>query len=342
LSLLSNVFHGPQLPAAEAVRQRLASRLSLLVAALTFSLVGIDLLIGKLWDADSSLTLGLGVAALVGWWALKRWHYGTVAWVLVGCLMVQALASAYFFGSVRTVNIWLVVVAQVAAGTLMSKRALMVTTAVGIALLGLLTWAEAHGLLRNPTGFDVGWRTWISQLACLLAVAVMVYLNRTQMRAAQLAELADTERRTQAQTDRDASQRRFAGIFAASPTPLFVSSERTGQIVDVNPAFERVTGYPSQEVLGRRDGFLWLQDASAAAFAQARRHERRTGWCAITGIGRDGRHVPLLICSDSDEEPDDGMIITALRCRVPGAQDEAQDAGVSTLGRTPSGGQPGG
>jgi PAS domain S-box-containing protein len=318
--------------------------LSLLVAALTFALVGIDVLIGKLWDADSSLTLGLGVAALVAWWALKRWHYGSVAWVLVGCLMVQALASAYFFGSVRTVNVWLLVVAQVFAGTFMSKRALMVTTAVAIALLGLLTWAEAHGLLRNSTAFVVGWRTWISQLVCLLVVAVMVYLNRTQMLAAQLAELADTQRRLQALTDRDASQQRFAGIFAASPMPLLLSSRRTGQIVDVNAAFERVTGYLSQDALGRRDGFLWLQDASAAAFVHARRHERRTGWCAITGLCRDGRHVPLLVCSDSDsdEEPDDCLIITALRCRLPDAECVAEDAGIPGRESARSGGQPGG
>lgn len=304
-----------------AAREELARTLALLVGALTLLLFVVDRVMGLPIDADSLLGLGLGAVALLSWWWLRGGRYASVAWLLVASLLAQAAASAYFFGSVRTMNIWLIVVAQIGVGIFLSRRALVWTTLGVILLLGVLTWSDAQGWLRGPPGFEVGWRTWMTQVACLLGVAVMVYLNRTQMQTAQEQQLQEAQQRLHAQLERDHGLERFSRIFFSSPTPIFVQSARTGHILDVNQAFEQVTGYPPEAVLNRRDGFLWLQDARHDAFVHSRRSQWRTGWQPITCVCADGRHLALLICSERDEEPDDSLVITALRLQGEGPQD---------------------
>ena len=296
-----------------AAREGLARTLALLVVTLTLLLFVVDRLMGLPVNADSLLGLGLGAVALLGWWWLRGGRYAGVGWLLVASLLAQAAASAYFFGSVRTMNIWLIVVAQIGVGIFLSRRALVWTTSGAILLLGMLTWADAQGWLRGPPAFEVGWRTWMTQVACLLGVAVMVYLNRTQMQTAQEQQLQEARQRLHAQLERDQGLERFSRIFFSSPTPIFVQSARTGHILDVNQAFEQVMGYPREAVLNRRDVFLWLQDARHDAYVRGRRQQWRTGWQPITGVRADGRHLALLICSERDEVPDDSLVITALR-----------------------------
>lgn len=308
----------PKPPSIVAAREGLARSLALLVVALTMVLFASDRLMGVPMDADGLLGLGLGAVALLSWALLRRQHYASVAWLLVGSLLAQASASAYFFGSVRTMNIWLIVVAQIGVGIFLSRRSLVWTTLGVILLMGLLTWADAQGWLKAQIGFDVGLRTWMLQVACLLGVAAMVYLNRVQMRTAQYEQLQEANQRLQAQLERDHGMERFSRIFSSSPTPIFVQSARTGHILDVNQAFEHVTGYSREAVLNRRDAFLWVQDARHEAFVQNRRSQWRTGWQPITGLCANGHELALLICSEQDEEPDDSLVITALRLRDEG------------------------
>ena len=163
----------------------------------------------------------------------------------------------------------------------------------------------------------VGWRTWMTQSASLVGVAAMMYLNRTQMRMAQALHLREAMQRLKTQLDRDLGQDRFARLFESSPTPIFVQSARTGAILDVNQAFERTLGYARQDVLNRREGFLWLQDEDHQRFVRDRRAKRRTGWHPITALSRDGRPLALQISSERDDDPNDGLLITAMR--VPGS-----------------------
>lgn len=304
-----------------AAREGVARTLALVVAGLTVALFFSDRLLGIPVDADSYLGLGLGAVALTGWCLLRRRHFVGVAWLFVISLLLQASASAYFYGSVRTINIWLIVAAQIAVGIFLSRRSLVWTTWGVILLLGLLTWADAQGFLRERPVFAVGWRTWMTQAACLTAIAVMVYLNRTQMHSAQKQHMHEAQQRLQAQLERDHGMERFSRVFFSSPTPIFVQSARTGHILDVNPAFEQIMGYARGVVLNRRDAFLWRQDAQHEQFARSRRSQWRTGWQPITGLSADGRELALLICSERDDEPGDAMVITALRLKGEGPDD---------------------
>jgi PAS domain S-box-containing protein len=296
-----------------AARAGMARTLSLLASALALGLFLIERFMGVPLDADGLLSLPLAGMGLVAWFLLKTRHYTSVAWLLVISVFAMATASTILYGSVRTADNALFLVGQVAVGIFLGRQALVRTTVGAIVLLGALTWAEASGLLLGQPSFEVGLRTWLMQGACLLAVAVMMYLNRTQMRAAQALHLQEAHQRLKTQLDRDLGKERFTRAFRSSPTPIFVQSARTGAIVDVNPAFERVMGYRRKDMLGKRDGFLWLQDQRYEEFARDRRTALRTAWHAITGLGQDGRQVALQICSEMDEDPEDSLVITAIR-----------------------------
>ena len=310
----------PSPPSIVAAREGVARQLALLIVGVTLLLFVVDRLMGVPIDADSLLGLALGAVALIGWWLLKGQRFTGVAWLLVGSLLLQASASAYFYGSVRTMNIWLVVVAQIAVGIFLSRRALVWATLGVMVLLGLLTWADAQGYLHARPTFEVGWRTWAMQAACLVGVAVMVYLNRTQMHTVQRQQLQEAEQRLQALLERDLGKERFSRIFFSSPAPIFVQSARNGHILDVNPAFERVMGYSREAVLARRDAFLWRQDEQHQRFVQLRRSASRTGWQPITGVCANGQDLDLLICSERDEDAEDSLVITALRLRPEGVE----------------------
>jgi len=307
----------PEPPSIVAARSAIAMRLSWMTAALGLGLFLIDRLAGVPVTADSLMTLVLAVMGALSWLLLKIRRYSSVAWLLVVFLFGMASASTWFFGSVRTINIVLILMGQVAAGIFLSRRGLVWTTVAGITLLGLLTWADAAGVLAGTPRFVVGWRTWMTQSASLVGVAAMMYLNRTQMRMAQALHLREAMQRLKAQLDRDLGQDRFARLFQSSPTPIFVQSARTGAIMDVNKAFERTLGYGRQQVLNRRDGFLWQHDEDHRQFVLERRSTRRTGWLPVTALCRDGQALALQISSERDDDPNDGLVITAMR--VPGS-----------------------
>ncbi len=277
----------------------------------------IDRISGVPATADSLMTLVLFALGIVSWVLLKFRRYDDVIGLLVVFLFGMAALSAWLFGSVRTVNIVQILMGQVVAGIFLSRRGLLWTTLAAITLMGLLTWADAAGVLPGTPNFAVTWRTWMTQSASLLGVAAMMYLSRTQINRAQEMHLQEAVQRLQIQLDRDIGQERFSKLFRASPTPIFVQSARTGAILDVNRAFEQVLGYSRQEVLNQRDGFLWLRDAQYAAFSQDRRNSLRTDWHPITAIGRNGQHISLQICSEREEGIDEGLRITAIR--VPGS-----------------------
>lgn len=306
----------PEPPSIVAARSAMAMRLSWMTALLGLGMFIIDRLSGVPATADSLMTLVLAVMGALSWGLLKARRYNSVVWLLVVFLFGMAALSTWFYGSVRTINIVLILMGQVAAGIFLSRRGLVWTTAAAVALLGLLTWADAADLLAGQPRFVVGWRTWLTQSLSLVGVAAMMYLNRTQMRMAQALHLQEAVQRLQTQLDRDTGNSRFSRLFRTSPTPMFVQSERTGAIVDVNRAFELVLGHARKDVLNRHDGFLWRHDRQHEAFVQDRRRHRRTAWHPITAVGRHGQTVALEICSERDDGSDDGLRITLLR--VPG------------------------
>ncbi|MEZ5706540.1 MAG: PAS domain S-box protein [Burkholderiaceae bacterium] len=310
---LTPAYPSSEAPSIIATRAGMAARLSWITALIGLGLFAIDRLSGVPATADSMMTLVLAVMGALSWALLRTRRYNSVAWLLVAFLFGMAASSTWFYGSVRTINIGLILVGQVASGIFLSRRGLLCTTLGAIALLGVLTWADASGLLAGEPQFLVSWRTWISQSLCVAGVAAMMYLNRTQMRMAQDLHLQEAVKRLKAMMGRDHGQERFSQLFHTSPTPIFVQSVRTGTILDVNRAFEQLTGYSRAEVVKRRDDFLWEHDEQYQAFFRRSRSARPVGWHPVTVICRNGQPLAMHIASEQDDGSDDGMRITAMR-----------------------------
>jgi PAS domain S-box-containing protein len=316
-------------PSIMVARADMAARLSWITALIGLGLFAIDRISGVPASADSMMTLVLAVMGALSWMLLKTQRYNSVAWLLVAFLFGMAASSTWFYGSVRTINIGLILVGQVASGIFLSRKGLVWTTVGAVVLLGVLTWADSSGLLAGSPQFQVGWRTWITQSLCVVGVAAMMYLNRTQMRMVQDLHLQEAMKRLKAQLGRDRGRERFSHLFHHSPAPIFVQSVRTGAILDVNRTFEQLLGYARSEVVNRRDDFLWLQDERYQAFFRRLRSSRSSGWHSITAICRNGQELAVQIAC----EQDDGMRITAMR--LPGNEASALPTELAALDGDP-------
>lgn len=305
-----------------STRVKVASRLSLLTLALGLALFVVDRLTGVPLHANSLMTLGLAGMGLASWWLLKTQRYGWVAWLLVSWLFCMAAVSTYLYGSVRTSNNALIPVGLVAVGLFFSHKALIGATVSAVVLLGLLTLADAAGMLAGQPDFGVGWRTWVTYAACIGGAAAMMYLNRRQVRMAQEAHLREAQKRLTVMEQRDSGQERFVRCFRSSPAALLVQSTRNGLIIDVNAAFEQLTGYRREQLVGRRDGFLWQADACHAAFLEKRRNSRYTDWQPLRLASFDGQMHDVHVCCERDDDPEDGLAITAIQ--MPGGLVQAR------------------
>jgi two-component system sensor histidine kinase/response regulator len=83
-----------------------------------------------------------------------------------------------------------------------------------------------------------------------------------------------TERRRAAQSLAD-SHERFHALFQHSPVAISVSIHRSGEIIDVNPAFERLLGFDRAEVIGKTGPQLgvWVDGALRAQVMDTRRSQ---------------------------------------------------------------------
>lgn len=87
-------------------------------------------------------------------------------------------------------------------------------------------------------------------------------------RTAELTEVADSLRREvdvriRIGTELRALEERFAQIFKLSPIAIVLSTEREGIILDANEAFQKMSGYVHEELIGRRcaDLHMWTDSA---------------------------------------------------------------------------------
>lgn len=128
-----------------------------------------------------------------------------------------------------------------------------------------------------------------------------------------------------------AAEERFAKAFEVCPDALVLSSFREGVILDVNPAFERLTLLPRAACLGKRalELDLWSSPRSRERLVQLL--QRRQQMHDIPGELRraDGRVRPVRASYERLQEPDGELLLTVLR--DPGAGVGTRSGRIATL-----------
>jgi PAS domain S-box-containing protein len=280
------------------------------MVSLSFAL---DRLTGIPIDAKGGIEILFAITCMACVGLLRRERYATVAWLMVALLFSTTAATAYFFGTARTVTIFLLAAGQVVVGVFLSQRALLWTTLAAVGVLLGITWADVQGLLIDQLPPPVGLRTWSAQAVAVIAVAMIVFVNRTQMRTIQESLVSVAQQRMKIEADRNEGLDHFKLILEASPTPILLQSGRGGAILDVNPAFERVTGYARKDLLNRAGGFLWVKNAQLEAFVQSHGNQLCTDWMPITCLCSDGSTLAMFIRSEVDEGSEDRVVTAMLQ-----------------------------
>lgn len=235
-----------------------------------------------------------------------------VAHVIIASVLAAAIFSTLTYGSVRTAVGFLFMASVVGAGIFLGRTALVVTTVASVGSLGVLTWAEAAGLLTATPNFEVSLRVWITHSATVLVCALMVHHSRVRTHRAIRLKTQEFERRKATEQERDRNLERFARIFRTSPSPMIAQSARTGSILDVNPAFERSYGYTREQVLGRQESFLWHDATEREAYLQRLYAERHVDQHSCLGRRLDGTVFKALISSEMGTDHEDKLIITTI------------------------------
>lgn len=297
--------------------------LSLVIGIAGLVVLVLELMLASPGQHEGWVAGGLTVVAWLSYGLSRTGRTRYVAHAIVAAVLGAAIFSAVTYGSVRTAVGFLFMGAVVGAGIFLGRKALVMTTVASIGSLGMLTWAEANGLLTARPDFSVSLRVWITHSATVLVCALMVHHSRVRTNRAIRLKTQEFERRKATEQERDRSLERFARIFRTSPSPMLAQSARTGSILDVNPAFERSYGYAREQVLGRQEHFLWADPAQRETYLQRLYAERHVDQFSVQGRRSDGTVFEALISSEMGTDREDKLIITTVT--DVSAQAEAMD-----------------
>ncbi len=153
----------------------------------------------------------------------------------------------------------------VISGLLFERRAIFLTAVFdSLALLSVMLMQKIGWL--PPPGASDGLAAWVTYTTLFMVTGMLTYLalhqaSETLQRARQdLVERQLIEQvLRESETRLRASEEKFYRAFYSSPVSMTVSSPTRGLLI-VNQAFEQLTGYTSDEVLGRHiaDLKLWV------------------------------------------------------------------------------------
>lgn len=259
-------------------------------------------------------TSAAALLALVGlgtWMLVRSGRRRFAPHAVILAVIAVAVASAIGFGSVRSSAVVLFVAAVAGAGIFMNRRGLVLVVLSCSAFLGALVVAEMRGAI-GPANFRVDGSNWAIQVLTLVVVAAMVFVSR--MRTEQMSARLDQElqRRIATEQARDQHRERFERIFHTSPSPMVAQSARTGEILDVNPAFERCYRCKREALLGQSDAILWADLEERKAFTEKLFANRHVHDERCKALRADGSTFDALISTEMGNDAQDKLIITTI------------------------------
>jgi PAS domain S-box-containing protein len=290
----------PNMPVEFRFAESLRAVLLMLGATLP-ALIGLSLLAAEPLAEPVGL-FGLWLLVLLMYTLLQRGKPRVVARMLVISLVAYGIYGIATFGSVRSAAAIALPAAIVAAGVILPRRSLIATVLVSVVSLALLTWAEMAGLLPTPD-LRVGIKGWLMQSAAFAGLAVGVYTSQRIALKALAGQQRELARREQAEAALRLSEDRLSRIFHNSPVAILVQAADSQTVIDVNPAFERMTGYSHEEFVGSPDmRALWADAAAHQACVQRLKKTGRLFNLEAVGRRKDGSQLTALISCELEGE----------------------------------------
>jgi PAS domain S-box-containing protein len=123
----------------------------------------------------------------------------------------------------------------------------------------------AHAIPLQQTVLLASWTTWLPATLCLTVITLLLlqYRRRQQSHLHTLTqleqalstareELSQSQERLRLflQSDRDSELRTFAGAFHHNPAPLAITTEKDERFLEVNDAFQELSQYPRNQIIG--------------------------------------------------------------------------------------------
>lgn len=228
----------------------------------------------------------------------------------VGLMFVGGTAGYLQFGPIGNTNpVYLGVIFIAAA--FYGMRAAIWAAAGCVVTLGVAT--AAFHLSGRPVGFDPAAYlhnplSWVAACATVLAIGALVVVQSSRL----LEWLADwiltgreanrvlgdqVQAQARIETELRLSEQMFAAAFRASPDWISLHRMDDGAILEVNPAFERLTGYAHDAVLGRDPAQLpiWQLPEDWARVRRAAADDRPLFDLPVQMRAADGRQRELLV-----------------------------------------------
>ncbi|MFL6674918.1 MAG: EAL domain-containing protein [Massilia sp.] len=144
---------------------------------------------------------------------------------------------------------------------------------------------------RVPSGIDTHWKSLLVLVACfLLSLLSTTYLKAAASRS-RLIEQTVTERTAELQATTRELQLRNRAIEASANAIFITNARGPDYVVEyVNPAFERITGYPAAEIVGQP---VWLlagaePDQPGLVELRAAMEVRREAQATLRSYRKDG------------------------------------------------------
>lgn len=307
-------FHeSTRLLAAELIEKRYTRGLrSLLLLLMVCLPVVLALsLIQKSDDAQIIVIACAMVLTGLGHWLLKREHYQAFGYLLVYALIGLSAAGMVAYGSVRSGLLLGFAGAVIAAGMMQGKKSLISTLVISALVLGVLSWAEQAGLLVKPD-FAVTLRFWVVDVLLLTGIAGSVYTSHQVVLKALREQHAELRRRETAEDELRLSEDRFSRIFRNSPAAIIVQDLETMTVLDVNPAFERLYGYPREESVGGTDTHLWADQSVRKAFQRQMASTGRAINLPLEGRRKDGSLINVLLSTEIEGRGQGRIVVSTI------------------------------
>ena len=302
----------PQASASDAITRRHALVVDVFLKCL---LVALSILVVISWllhdtPAEKATVLAMVAVTVAMYLLRRRGHQVLVTYIMVTSIIVLGVLGIIAYGSVRSAGALAFVAAVAAAGLFLPRKGLIAAVAISVLALGALTWAEIAGLMHRDN-MEVTVKVWVVHTLVLVVVALGIYHSQQTVLSALGNARSALHERERVERELRASQHQMARIFDHSPTIITVQRASDWTYLKINKAFERVYGYPCEEILGRNDVNFWVSPGTREAL----RHKFETDGGRLDNVAgrirrKDGGTMDVLLSAGYAGEGEERMVVS--------------------------------